>query len=364
MTQVEQPRYRILGGPGSPYSLKLRAAFRSRRIPHNWIVPPGYLGTAGELKAAGKGMIPVLQTPEGSYWADSTPIILNLEERHPGQRSLLPDDPADRFLSLLLEDLADEWLVLCLFDFRWDAELDQAFCARRQIAGWLGAMPSEQFGQIVEQFRVRQTGVLARMGDRTVNRPLLRSTYREVLDAIEAQIEGSRFMFGGRPSIADIGLFGQLSQLAIDPTPSAIMREHAIRAYQWVQDLDDTSGIEGEWRTPDEPLGPGVERLLTLCGEVFLPFMVANAAAIGAGEPEVHTELRGLPMVTRANRYKARCLASLKLALAEALEKGAPGLEQTLRNYDCWDLLQIRPGEADGLEPVSAETSQRDTPFG
>ena len=164
MTQVEQQRYRILGGPGSPYSLKLRAAFRSRRIPHNWIVPPGYLGTAGELKAAGKGMIPVLQTPEGSYWADSTPIILNLEDRHPGQRSLLPDDPADRFLSLLLEDLADEWLVLCLFDFRWDAEQDQAFCARRQIAGWLGAMPSEQFSQIVEQFRVRQTGVLARMG--------------------------------------------------------------------------------------------------------------------------------------------------------------------------------------------------------
>lgn len=364
MTQGDQQRYRILGGPGSPYSLKLRAAFRARRIPHNWVVPPGYLGTAGELRAAGKGMIPVLQTPEGSYWADSTPIILNLEERHPGQRSLLPDDPADRFLSLLLEDLADEWLMLCLFDFRWDAELDQAFCARRQMAGWLGAMPTAQFEQIVEQFRVRQTGVLARMGDRTVNRPLLRSTYREVLDAIEAQVEVSRFMFGGRPSIADIGLYGQLSQLAIDPTPSAIMREHAIRTYQWVQDMDDASGIEGEWQGPGTPLGPGVQRLLTLCGEVFLPFMAANAAAIAGGEPEVRIDLRGMPMVTRANRYKARCFASLKLALVEAIEEGASGLEKTLKDYGCWDLLQIRPGEADGLEPVSAETYQRDTPFG
>lgn len=364
MTQSEPQRYRILGGPGSPYSLKLRAALRYRRIPHNWIVPPGYLGTDGELKAAGKGMIPVMQIPDGTYWADSTPMILDLEGRHPGQRSLLPDDPADRFLSLLLEDLADEWLVLVLFDFRWDAELDQAFCARRQMAGWLGSMPTEQFDGIVEQFRVRQTGVLSRMGDRSVNRPLLRSTYREILDAIEAQVEVSRFMFGGRPSIGDIGLFGQLSQLAIDPTPSAIMREHAIRTFQWVQDLDDASGIEGDWRQPDDPIGPGVQRLLTLCGEVFLPFMAANAAAIATGEPEVHTELRGLPMVTRANRYKARCFASLKLALAEAIENGASGLEKTLKDYGCWDLLQIRPGEADGLEPVSAETSQRDTPFG
>jgi glutathione S-transferase len=180
-------RYRILGGPGSPYSLKLRAALRYRRIPHNWIVPTGYLAESGELKEADKGMIPVLQLPDGRYWSDSTPMILALETRHPGQRSLLPDDPGDRFLALLIEDFADEWLVLPMFDYRWDAEVDQAFCSRRQMAGWLGAMPKVRFDEIIERFRERQTGVLARLGDREANRPLLRSTYAEVLAAIEAQ---------------------------------------------------------------------------------------------------------------------------------------------------------------------------------
>ncbi len=355
MPSPGEDRYRILGGPGSPFSLKLRAALRYRRIPHNWIVPPGYIGEGGELKAAGRGMIPVMQLPDGRYWADSTPMILEMEKRHPEGRTLLPDDPADRFLSLLIEDFADEWLMLPLFDFRWDAELDQAFCSRRQMAGWLGAMPGAQFEEIISRFRARQTALLAAMGDREINRPLLRATYSEVLAAIEAQLEHSRFLVGGRPSTGDIGLFGQLSQLAIDPTPSAIMRRDAVRTYQWVQDLDDASGIEGDWREPGSPLGPGVERLLALIGEVYLPYMAANATAVAAGEPTVTLQLRGRPFAARANSYKADCLGWLKIFLAQALDAGAADLEATLRRHGCWEALQFAPGEAAALPPLTPE---------
>lgn len=363
VSDVNEGRYRILGGPGSPYSLKLRAALRYRRIPHNWIVPPGYLGEGGELKAADKGMIPVLQLPDGRYWANSTPMILEMETRHPGVRSLLPDDPTDRFLALLIEDFADEWLMLPLFDFRWDAEIDQDFCSRRQMAGWLGAMPTSDFEAVIERFRERQTGVLARMGDRETNRPLLRSTYPEVLAAIEAQLEVSRFLFGGRPSIGDIGLFGQLSQMAIDPSASAIMRRQAVRAFQWVQDLDDASGIEGEWRDPGQPPGPGVERLLTLIGEVYLPFLAANALAIRNDEPTVSVTLRGMPMKARANRYKANCIGWLKLALAEAQAAGAGDLERILRRHGCWETLQLAPGEAEAIPELSPDSTSRRTGF-
>ena len=354
-------RYRILGGPGSPYSLKLRAALRYRRIPHDWIVPAGYLGEQGELKAAGKGMIPVLSLPDGRYWADSTPMILALEELHPGQRSLLPGDPGQRFIARLIEDFADEWLVLPMFDYRWDAELDQDFCARRQMAGWLGAMPTAEFDAVIERFRKRQTGVLARMGDRSVNRPLLRSTYRDVLAALEAQLEAERFLFGGRPSIADVGLFGQLSQCAIDPSASAIMRSEAIRTFQWVQDLDDASGIEGDWRDPAAPDAPGVERLLALIGEVFLPYMQANALAVHAGEPVVRVTVRGMPLALRANAYRADCLGWLKLALASAMASGATRLQATLERHGCWLPLQLAEGESATIPALSPESTGRRT---
>lgn len=360
MADKANDRYRLLGGPGSPFSLKMRAVLRCRRIPHDWIVPQGYLSESAELNAAAKGMIPVMQIPEGDYWADSTPMILALETRHPGVRSLLPDNPGDRFLSLLIEDFADEWLVLPFFDYRWDAELDQDFCSRRQMAGWLGAMPNAEFDEVVRKFRARQTGVLSRMGDRELNRPLLRSTYPEVLEAVEAQLEVSRFFFGGRPSIGDIGLYAQLFQCAIDPSTSAIMRRDAVRTFQWVQDLDDASGIEGEWRNPASPIGPGVERLLKLIGEVYLPYLVANAGSVEAEEKSVSVELRRMPFVARTNPYKARCLGALKVALADSIADGAEGLEATLRRHDCWDALQLRPGERDTIAPITpTDTGKR-----
>lgn len=52
-------RYRVIGGPGSPYSFKLRAVLRYRRLPHDWVVPPKFQDPDGELARAGKGMIPV-----------------------------------------------------------------------------------------------------------------------------------------------------------------------------------------------------------------------------------------------------------------------------------------------------------------
>jgi len=349
---TDSRRYRVLGGPGSPYSLKLRAVLRYRRLPHNWIVPARFLDPDGELAKAGKGLLPVIQLPDGRYWADSTPIILELEKFHPGQRSVLPDDPADRFLALLMEDMADEWLVFPMFDYRWAEPVDQEFCARRQMAGWYGAMPARPFDDIVEAFRKRQIGMLARAGNLAANRPVWQEAYHRFLAAIELQIQHSRFLFGERPSIGDFGIFGQLSQLAIDPTPMAIMRRDAVRAYQWVHDLDDASGIEGAWRNPNEDLGAGVRALLDLAGEAYLPFLVQNAAAIEAGVKTYDLVIGGKSYPNPTRSYKRRCLLWLKAALADVQDEPRQRLKDILERHGCWDALQFAPGEAEKVPPL------------
>ena len=96
--------YTINGALGSPYSLKIRALMRYRRIPHIW-----QHGTATQGLAAAKvkaPVIPVVEYPDGSFHNDSTPLIYDLEARHQG-RSVVPPDPARAFLAHLLEDFTD-----------------------------------------------------------------------------------------------------------------------------------------------------------------------------------------------------------------------------------------------------------------
>jgi glutathione S-transferase len=335
------PPYRLLGGPGSPYSLKVRALLRYRRLPHLWIVPRGYIGSGGELAAAGKGMIPVLQYPDGTYHADSTPLAYDLEQRHPGLRSVLPPDPALALLSHLIEDMADEVLVAAMFDLRWGSETDRHFCATRQLAGWLGPMEPSDMDAAVAKFTRRQTRQRAQLVTAD-NHEGLMALYREVLNAMEDMLARTSFLFGERPALADFGLFGQLSQCAIDPSASAIMRACAPRTFQWTQTLDDACGIEGDW-APRSVWEPSVRRMLALVGRFHLPLLCANREAIEREQPqfELHTEGRRWQLPTQ--RYKYKCLIWLQrewLALPPNAQKSVRDL---LSDADCLHALARGP---------------------
>ena len=346
--------YRLLGGPGSPYSLKLRAILRYRRIPHVWLVPHGYLTSGVELSAAGKGMIPVLQLPDGSYQADSTPIAYGLEWRHPGGRSILPLDAGHAFLSHMIEDLGDELLVQSMFDLRWNQSEDVRFCSRRQMSGWLSPMAAAEFDRTVDEFVARQTAQRARMVDTTsdASRALLRATYLRVLDAIERMLEQSGFLFGGRPALADCGLYGQLSQCAIDPSASAIMRERAPRTYQWVQLMDDASGVEGEW-SPAACVNPAVDDLLALAGEIYLPYLVANADAIVRGQKTFEARFGGQDWRGRASPYRRKCLTWLRRELAGLPVDAVADPRARLQRHGCWQALQADARQDAGVADMA-----------
>lgn len=345
--------YRLLGGPGSPYSLKLRAILRYRRIHHQWVIPRSYLGRGTELKEAAKGMIPVLKYPDGSYWADSTPIAYDLERRHPGQRSILPPDPGQAFLSHLIEDMADEMLLLPMFDLRWGSDEDQRFCATRQMSGWLTPMPHGELADHLERLTRRQVANRAKwvVGE---SHDILMDLYPAALAINEAMLDHSSYLFGERPSLADFGLYGQWSQCAIDPSASAIMRRLAPRTYQWTQSLDDASGVEGDWM-PAGQISPAVEALVGLAGRYYLPFLLGHAQGVARGLSAFEAQVAGRTWRGTPEPYKLKCLVWLRRELAALPQDTLLWLRPLLQRHGCLDGLQhdaLSEVEVPAMAPV------------
>ena len=332
------PIYRLLGGPGSPYSLKVRAVLRYRRLPHLWIVPRGYLGSGGELQQAGKNMIPVLQYPDGLYHADSTPLVYDLETRHPGVRSVVPLDPAAAFLSHVIEDMADELLVGALFDLRWGSAADQAFCATRQLSGWLGPIPHSELNEHIRRFTKRQTAQREAIVGSEGGHQLLMSFYAATLDALESMLEHTAYLFGDRPSQADFGLYGQLSQCALDPSASAIMRSRAPRTFQWTQSLDDAGGVEGHWALQAD-WEPDVRRMLSLASHYYLPYLHAHHQAVEAGADAFEVMIDGLRWRGRPDRYKHKCLVWLQRQWADLAPQARDRIHPLMQETGCLDHL-------------------------
>ncbi|WP_448584902.1 glutathione S-transferase [Thermaurantiacus sp.] len=306
---------RLHGALGSPYSLKVRAALRYRRIPFLWIEDVG--ARQALLDRVKAPVIPLLEFPDGRVANDSTPLLEELDRALPG-RELVAPEPGHAFLAALVEDFADEWLVKAMFLSRW-ATADQA-----DLLGlWLAfdMLPGAGRGPLAEaakRLRDRQVGRMPLVGCTPENVPLIDRSWRRLLAILEAHLADGWFLFGTRPTAAEFALFGQLAELASDPVPGAVMRAEAPLVTRWVAHLDDLSGLEGAWGPP----APVVEPILALVGEVYLPFLVANAEAVAAGAAEFRFTALGLTFAQAPSRYQAKCLHTLRTRLA-ALDPSA-----------------------------------------
>lgn len=323
--------YKLFGALGSPYSQKLRALLRYRRIPFVWIDGAATRDAIGQVRAP---VIPVLQYPDGHFDNDSTPVIYDLEARH-AERRVVPDDPAQAFVAHLLEDFADEWLTKAMFGYRWLAEVDQIQMSRWLAFDNLKGGGLERSQAFAAQFRARQVGRMAMVGCTAENFPLIEASTRAVLAALEAHVVERHCLFGTRPSLAEFGIFGQLSQLGTDPTAQTMMRADYPYSYRWLAHIDDMSGVEGEW----EPgFAPVVAQLVAIAGQVYVPFLRANELAAEAGAETFRMEAMGHAYEQGVFKYQIKCLRELRARHA-ALPAEVRARVDTLLGPDWMGLL-------------------------
>ncbi len=327
--------YRIFGIELSPYSVKVRSYFRYKRIPHEWVVR--HMGNMEEFQRYAKlPLVPLVITPEAVGLQDSTPILEEMERRFP-EPSLEPSDPTLAFLSAMIEEYADEWGNKPMFHYRWWYAPDQKSAAERIAQANLPGAPDEAVRKLASSLEARMVSRLSFVGSSADTKQQIEASYLRQLAILESHFGKRPYLFGGRPCLADFGLFAQLYECSIDPTPGALMREKAPRVGAWIERmLAPTAAGEFEsWSA----LAPTLEPLLSqeIAG-LFLPWSTANAKALAAGEAEFVVQLEGRPFRQQTQKYHARSLAALRERYSRVTERGA--LDAVLERTRCLPWLR------------------------
>ena len=113
------------------------------------------------------------------------------------------------------------------------------------------------------------------------------------------------------------------------------MRDIAPFTFRWLMNLDDASGVEGAWRDPAAPLSPALKGFLKMAGEIYFPFLIANAKAFEAGEKVFSVALRGRTYSQGAFRYQQRCLWDLREAYAKLDAKVRERIDPMIEEAGC-----------------------------
>ncbi len=333
----------VRGSPGSPYTRKMLAVLRYRRIPYRYI--QGAHEGAGDLPQPKVQLIPVFYFPDEhggiSAEVDSTPIIRRLEDEYAG-RSLIPSDPALAFLDYLLEDYGDEWLTKAMFHYRW-YYADDIEMAGSVLPHYADVSQSdEQIAVQKKVFSERQISRLYVVGSNDTTAPVIEGSYKRFLQTLNEHLKDHPFLMGRRPGAGDFACFGQLTQLVqFDPTPARVAAAGFPRVHAWVSKMEDLSGLEP---TEDDFLDADaipstLTAMLSEIGRTYVPVMLANAAALDQGLASVETVVEGEPWVQEPFPYQGKCLQWLRIEYARLSEDDRKRVDAVLADTGCEALV-------------------------
>jgi glutathione S-transferase len=336
MSLGDGEHYVILGRPESGYSVKVRSAMRYKRVPHEWLDRCHRTEKLFQAHAQVQ-LIPLVFRPDGTAVQDSTPMLEELEARHP-EPSFHPADPGLRFLSEILEEYGDEWANKLMFHHRWGCRADQKHRSGTLARGMLEGHPLRLFAPLVAPFIVRRmVPRMAFAGANRNNAPILVESFANLVGMLQNHLERRPYLLGGRPSFGDFGLWGQLYQAWTDPTCGAHLNDRGPAIVSWIERMLDPKP-ESDFE-PFESLEPTLRPLFAReVGPRFFAWDAANAVAWKAAEAQTELTMDGRLYCQKTFKYPARTLSILRGKLERTA--GDARLRWFLGETGCLDHLQ------------------------
>lgn len=277
-------QHQLIGAQVSLYTGKVRAYLDYKAIPYAEVLATREVYRDVILPRVGVRYIPVLISSDDVAVQDSTEIIDFLEARYPVP-SIYPAGQVQRWLALMFETYADEWLVMPAMHYRWNVPENRAFALAE--FGRLSAPDASPAEQLVigERLAGPFAGALTPLGVRAENAAEVEASYLNFLSDFARHLATHPFLFGARPSIADFAFYGPLyAHLYRDPASGRLMREHAPAVAHWVERMRAPQSQRDEFLPQDEiprTLEPILARLL----RELVPVLTSTQRALSALDP-------------------------------------------------------------------------------
>jgi glutathione S-transferase len=329
---------RIYGSQRSYYTGKLEGYLRYKEIPYEHL-PIGVRVRRRIAREVGAVQAPTVELPDGRLMTDTTPMIAWFEERHPDP-AVIPRDPLQRFVSLLVEDHAEEWLWRPAMHYRWSYRKDRMHlsrCLQEELTGDLPLPPAVKRALL----RRRQWGGYVKAdGVTTETWSHVEGCYLKALGQLEAIFSKRPYLLGDVPTIADFGFFASMFRhFAQDPTPSDVMRSRAPGVFEWQARLWNARGSRmsgGLVAGIPEDWSP----ILREIGEGHLPFLNANARAWSRRAARFDVDLQGAPYRRiPTSQYRVWCLEELRRRFEELPEGPKGEARALLEAHGCFEPL-------------------------
>jgi glutathione S-transferase len=330
----------VYGAKISYFTGKFEAYLRYREIPYTYRALDSRLYRKVVPKHLGATQYPSVELEDGRWMSDTTPMIAWLERARPGPE-VIPDDSVQRFVSLLVEDYADEWLWRPAMHYRWSYAPDR-FLASTRLADEIVTVPGIPHSRRRKWVAKRQTKLfVAGDGVDARTREYTESSYLRLLEMLEPIFAARPFMLGDRPTIADIGLMGPFWRHFVhDPTPAQLMQERAPATFAWAA---RTWAARGS-KLGERPLLDGVPAdwapLLEEIGATHLEALATNATAYTASERTHDLTVQGVTYRdVPTSAYRPWCLRQLQREYELLPAPAAERVRSTLEGHGCWEPL-------------------------
>lgn len=329
----------VFGSNISYFTGKLENYLRVKGIaytPEPMTMPDGFRQMQEHV---GVSQMPGMRLGDGRWLTDTTAIIGWLERHYPAN-PIVPADPLQALVCLLLEDYADEWLWRPAMHYRWYYP-EGAYLQSRHLTDELMARvpaPGPLKRWMVR--RRQRSGYTMGDGITAQNVAGVEQIYLDTLKRLQAIFEQRPFLLGARPSLADIGFSGPFFRhFGLDPVPLEIMRQQAPAVLEWVARLWNTrlSHCDQDWvaGVPED-----LEPLLQDIGRSYLPYLCANAEAVAADQRRFDAEVAGVSYRrARYSRYRVWCLQELRNHFHALPRTEQDRARSLLEATGCWEPL-------------------------